>query len=773
MKSGEGYSMLFRIALIISTLLSLSVCGTAKTLDSLIIEGLSINSVQAVRHNSGLRTGSEFTTTDIQEAIRRLHDLGLFSGIDFYLVSETDTTASLRLKLVEYPICDTVEYHGNKKIKLKDIQEKGTIKRGQIVTNANCYDETERLREKYAEKGYNLAEITHEIIPTKVPGNIILKYTIKEGPRVRIKQITFKGNNEIKSKKLLGKFKTKESRWWRSGEFKRDEYRLHLDTLILYYNDLGYLDASIVKDSVWYGDSKKDLMIEITLDEGRKYYAGNFFFKGNTVIPTDALSANIALKAGKPFQKTRYEMSKYLVENTYREEGYLWVQVSEERSFRGDTIDITFEIYEGRSAIVRKVDVKGNTKTMEKVVRREIDLLPGRKYKQSLMMRSRQKIMALNFFSDVRPDLVPNNDGTIDLVFDIAEKDNIGQLQLGAAYSGYNGFIGTFSTSIPNFRGAGQNLSINIEYGERHKNISLGFTEPWAFDRPIPLSGSVFYRNSTYYNLYANKSWGFTVGSGLSKMTWPDDHFRLDGAYQFSYEEGTRPKIRNVPDYNLIVDSTGFTSKISLSLTRYDLDMPMFPTEGTKITLSPQLCGLGGTYHYFKGTLGYEHYFPLPLKLVFGSRSKMGLISALGKDIRISQYDLFKLGGVYWVDADLRGYPDYELGGLAGSRSGSRDYIHPENGLALFATTFELRYPLLEQQLYLGAFFDGGNTWANFSQINPLNLYKSVGVGVRINIPMLGLMGVDFGWGLDDPTPDGFDSKPAGFKFDFMMNRGF
>ena len=449
--------------------------------------------------------------------------------------------------------------------------------------------------------------------------------------------------------------------------------------------------------------------------------------------------------------------------------------------YRGDTIDVTFDIYEGRSAIVRKIDIKGNTKTMEKVVRREIDLLPGKKYKQSLMMRSRQKILALNFFSDVKPDLVPNDDGTIDLMFEITEKDNIGQLQVGAAYSGYNGFIGTFSTSIPNFRGAGQTLGINVEYGRRHQDFSLSFTEPWAFDRPVSLTGSIFYRDNSYYSYYASKQWGFILGSGLSKMSWPDDHFRLDGAYQFSYEEGYRSTVNSVPEYDLTIQRIGFLSRVSFTLTRYDLDMPMFPTEGSKLTLSPQIAGLGGDYRYLKGMIGYEHYFSLPLKLVFGTRAKFGHIMwpylKLGKttflsgQVKISQYDLFKLGGVYWADADLRGYEDMEFGGLSGE--GKRDYGHPENGLSMFATTLELRYPLLEQQLYLGLFADGGNTWSSFSQINPLDLYKSIGFGIRINIPMLGLMGVDFGWGLDDPRPEGFTRKPNGFKLDFMMNRGF
>ncbi len=763
--------MLLRYKAAVAAVLTFFGAAGAKKLDSLVIEGLSINSENVVRHTAGIRKGAEFSAADIQDAIRRLYELGLFRKIDFYLLSENDSSASLKLILEEFPICDTVEYHGNKKIKTKDIQEKCPLKKGQILTDAALFDEEQRIYAMYVEKGYNLAEVKAHLIPTKIPGNSIVKFTIKEGPRVKIKAITFKGNESVKTSKLLRKFKTKESKWWRTGEFRQDVYRKHLDSLILFYNDLGFLDASIVKDTVWYDETKKNLFIDITISEGRKYYAGNFFFRGNVIIPTDSLKTKIALKYGKPFQRSRFELSRYLIENTYREEGYLWVQVSEERIYRGDTVDVTFDIYEGRCAIVRKIDIKGNTKTMEKVVRREIDLLPGKKYKQSLMMRSRQKILALNFFSDVKPDLSPNDDGTIDLIFDITERENIGQLQIGAAYSGYNGFIGTFSTSIPNFRGTGQTLALNLEYGKEHQDFSLNFTEPWAFDRPVSFSGSVFYRDNSYYSIYASKQWGFIIGSGLSKMSWPDDHFRFDASYQFSYEEGYRLLVESVPEYNLEVQRDGFLSRLSFTVTRYDLDMPMFPREGSRLTVSPQIAGLGGNFRYLKGTIGYEHYFPLPLKLAFGARAKAGLISPLGGIIRISQYDLFKLGGVMWADADLRGYEDLEFGGLA--KEGMRDYCHPENGLSMFAGTIELRYPLLEQQLYLGVFADGGNTWSSFSRINPLDLYKSVGFGVRINIPMLGLMGVDFGWGLDDPTPEGFKRKPNGFKLDFMMNRGF
>lgn len=762
--------MKLRSCLVWFCLLLPAAAGEAKRLDKLLVEGVTINSESGLRNTSGLREGSEFSATDVQDAIRRLYELGQFRSVDIYVISETDSTASLKLVVEEFALCDVIEYHGNKKLKKKDIEEKSSLKKGQVLSDEALFNEKGRILGLYVEKGYNLAQIDIKLIPTKIPGSSIVKFDIDEGPRVKIKAITITGNKDIKTSKLMRKFKTKESRWWRTGEFKRDIYREHLDSLILFYNELGYLDASVVSDTVRFTETKKDLVIDIVVEEGRKYYAGEFFFKGNNIIPTDSLKNKIALKYGKPFQKSRFELSKYMVENCYREEGFLWVQVTDERTYRGDTIDVTFDVYEGRSAVVRKVDIKGNNKTMEKVVRREIDLLPGKKYKQSLMMRSRQNVMALGFFADVKPDLVPNEDGTIDLQFDIVEKDNIGQLNVGAAYSGYNGFIGTFSTTIPNFRGAGQELGVTVEYGVDYQNFSLSFREPWAFDRPVEMSGRLFYINNANTSYYASKQWGVELGSGLSKMKWPDDHFRLYGTYHFSYQEGYRESVSR-PENNLSIERTGFLSKLSLSLIRYDLDIPMFPTEGSKLTLSPEIAGIGGTYHYLKGEVGYEHYFPLPLKLVFGARTKAGLISPLGGDIVISRYDLFKLGGVWYVDADLRGYEDMEFGGLAGS--GQRDYGHPERGISMFTTTLELRYPLLEQQLYLGIFADGGNTWASFSELNPFDLYKSVGIGIRINVPMLGLMGVDFGYGLDDPTPDGFKRKPNGFKVDFMMNRGF
>jgi outer membrane protein insertion porin family len=733
-----------------------------KMLDSIAIKGLLLNSRSLVHNNILLRQGTPFTANDVKESIRKLAGLNLFRSVEVFVTKETDSSASLLLQVEEYPFCESIEYAGLKKIKAKDFEEKLPIKQRQIVTDNDVFRTEQYIKKKHEEKGYLLAGVKAERVASKVPGNVVLKFVVKEGPKVQIKTVTFKGNKAIKEKKLKSKFKTKENRWWRSGDYEEDLYRAHLDSLLIYYNDLGFLDAAIVKDSVWYLESKKDIGIEITIEEGKKYYAGKFDFNGNAVIPSDSLANKILLKEGKPFQKSRYDMSKYFVENAYREEGYLWVSLEEQKRYRGDTIDMTFSIFEGKPAVVRKIDIKGNTKTRDKVIRREIDLLPGQRYRQSLMASSRQRIFSLNYFSDVKPDLSPNNDGTIDMVFEITEKDNIGQFQVGAAYSQIDGFVGTVALSIPNFRGAGQELKVDCQAGSYRRGVDLSFMEPWAFNSPNSLSGRVFYNWSMPYHYYYGtdeiwESYGFEAGAGRSKLAWPDNKFSVNGRYHFSFDRTTYYLDSTG---NVQVPGRGFLSKFTLTLSRYDLDMPQFPTSGNLVTFTPQIAGLGGDFKYLKNSIDYSQYFPLPLKLSLGSKSTIGVISPLfGDKITISRFDLFKTGGVYG-DAYLRGYEEYSIGGFRGEA---------ENGIALFVSSLELRYPLLEQQLYLLAFGDAGNAWSSLDKVDLGNLKKGAGVGLRINIPMMGMMGFDLGYGFDNISGKSFDGKPYGWKWSFLM----
>jgi len=757
--------------IIICAVLANAAAVWAKALDSIRIEGLVVANPEVVTNTIELRAGRDFTPADVQESIRKLYRLGLFRKIDFLIDAETDTSITLTLALEEFPILDKIEFEGNRKIKRKALNEKKVLDLQRPFTDAQLHKSKETIYEMYAEKGYLLAEIDAEIFNTSVPGNAIVKYVIKEGPRVRVKSIVFRGNQEVKTRWLESRFKTKENRWWRSGDFNYDLYRAHLDTLVMQYNDRGLLDAAIERDSVWYSEDKRDIFIDITVNEGRKYFAGDVAFTGNRVIETDALASQVALSRGKPFKKSQFEMTKFLLESAYREEGYLWVRIDDRRVYRGenaDTIDLVFDIVEGRPAIVRKVNVRGNSKTMEKVVRREIAIMPGQRYRQSLMASSQQNIMRLNYFTNVVPDISPNEDGTIDIVFDITERDNIGQLTVGAAYSDQDKLTGTFSTAIPNFRGAGQELKLEVQYGAYRQLGMISLTEPWAWDTPWWLTGTVFadrqiysysWRSSNDYD--TTTSYGFRVGVGRSRLSWPDNKFRIQAVYQLSWEETNRP---DTLIGRLKVVETGTMSKLRLNIERYDLDMPMFPNDGSRLTVTPEIAGLGGDFRYLKGTVSYENYFRLPFKLVFGSQITLGAITRLGDEIIISGNDLFTGGGAYG-DAVIRGYTDWAFGGYRNWARG--------DGISMFATNLSLRYPVIDQQIYVGAFADMGNTWPAISSIDLGDLYRGVGGGIRINLPMIGLMGVDVGYGLDPVDKSDFNGKPAGLNWHIIMNKGF
>jgi outer membrane protein insertion porin family len=752
----------------------------AKKLDTLTIEGLRSQQPNVIDAATGLQRGKEFTSLDIQEAVRSLYRLGSFRKIDFYSTDETDSTASLLLKVEEYPVCEALEYNGFKKIKPKDkeVADKLSLSKGQAVTDAVLHENITVLKNAYEKKGFLLADVSTELVETKIPGNVIVKFNAKEGTKVRIKQIVFEGNSAFDAKKLKRKFKTKENKWFNNGEFKREEYTKDLDTLVQFYQEKGYLDAAVVGDSVWYGPDKKDIFIKVKLEEGRKYYVGDFYFTGNKILTKEDLASRVALRRGKPFEKNKYEMAKAMIANAYREEGYLWVQLRDQFQYRNDTIDVVFDVAEGRPAIVRKVDVEGNNKTFEKVIRRELRMYPGQKYRQSRMERSIRDVMALNYFDNVTPDLRPNEDGTIDLVVKVKEKENIGQFSAGVVYSQLEGFGGNFSIAIPNFRGRGQELSAKTNILRYRQDLSLDFTEPWFMDNPTSLSGSLFFQRYIYsYGAHdTTLSGGFRVGAGR-RLKWPDDYFTAQIGYQFSREEELGSSIR--PTHFGIVDK-GMLSKLSFTLRRNDTDVPNFPTRGSIFSLQGDIAGLGGLslgdtlrlggrnisafHNYLKTDLKYDFYFPLLWKFVLGFKSEFGWMGGLGPQPKISRWDLFSAGGVSY-GGQLRGYQEETFGGRS----------HPDQGTTMLVTSTELRFPILEQQLYFGLFYDMGNTWGSLGDIDLTRMKKGVGCGVRLLFPMIGLLGFDLGWKLDDPNASHFGGGKIGGQPEvhFLIGRGF
>jgi len=324
--------------------------------------------------------------------------------------------------------------------------------------------------------------------------------------------------------------------------------------------------------------------------------------------------------------------------------------------------------------------------------------------------------------------------------------------------------MGTLNLSIPNFRGEGEKLDLGLQLGQLRQNISLNFTEPWAFNGPTTLQGGISYDKTKWATGDWTQEYGFNGGL-WRQLRWPDDYFSAGLSYELMWKD----------DYNK--DSTrysngihlqphGVQSKLKLTIRRDDTDMPTFPSQGSIISASPEIAGLGGDYQYLKTILSYDTYFPVFWKFVLGAHSKYGMISALPwseGDIHISRWDVLSAGGVWYTDGMIRGYDDLSFGG--------RNY--PEFGKAMLALSTELRFPVLEQTLYFSVFGDAGNTWSGLENVNPADLYPGVGLGVRLLVPMLGLMGFDEGYGFKSTSvSDPFSSKANGFQISFPDGQG-
>ncbi len=479
---------------------------------------------------------------------------------------------------------------------------------------------------------------------------------------------------------------------------------------------------------------------------------------------------------------------KYQITSLYREEGYLFVELNDQFTYHDTLVEVTFNIKENSLAHINLVDIRGNTKTKDKVIRREIKLFPGDIYQQSLLMRSQRDIMQLSFFDDVEPDIEKPDDGDpsdVNLIFKITEKEaGTGTFSAGAAYSGRDGFVFTTGVQIPNFLGNGQNASVSAELGPYKTAGSLGFTEPWFLDTPTLVGGSISYTDQRpqpgiIENEY--KSYGLHANLGR-RLTWPDDYFTVRGGYNLAYNYNGQ----SYGDQYLVVPS-GLESSVNLTVVRDDKNLPFFPSDGSKYQLSYTKVGgdLGGDFNYSQWDAKVNWWFPTVGKLVLGVESEFGII--LGNSIQ--GYALYQMGGLLGYQGKLRGY---DAGTIGGDRVGR----------SFFDYTTELTYPVVENTFYMLGFFDAGNVFGHlvkydptlgtgyynpipkanapspWSEIDFSDLRRDVGFGFRVVVPMVAPfgMGFDFGWPLDDLEDyQGRRYAPTGYTPDvqFTIEQGF
>ena len=462
----------------------------------------------------------------------------------------------------------------------------------------------------------------------------------------------------------------------------------------------------------------------------------------------------------------------------YYEKGYLDTRVVPQETIRNDSIDVSFQIFEGQPWTIRKVEIAGNTKTREKVIRREIELRPGDIYQQNLVQESQRRIHLLNFFKDVQiqPQYSTGEDERlVDLVFDVDERPT-GQASVGAGYSDRDKMVGQIGLQVPNFRGMGQSLDFNWEFGTRREQFLVGFTEPWLFDTPTSLSARAYTQNLHYYN-YGSTNYQLNNSDILWKSNRKSINVRvgrrLKKPANSSLSLGYRLYTQGYSDF---ADSTIFatnpryqdqlTSRFELIYTRDTRDRAEFPTKGTVFSYTPSVASsiIAGDVDYHNHEVNFNYYRPSWWKFVWSLETKVAVIDGFSNwdDEHISRYDLFTPGGIDIWDGQVRGYPDYSLGPKAGGIS--------LGGRSMIVLNLEYRFPIAEQQVYGILFADAGNAWATIPDLNPLDLRRSLGFGFRVQTPMLGMIGFDFGYGFDREKVDG---APAGWKTHFQFGPQF
>lgn len=774
---------------------------------------------------SGLKIGERITLpgTETTDAIKNLWRQRLFDDIGIFVTEVRGNVAYLEIRLTELPKLSFYGIRGDlSKTKKNDLREAINLTRGAIVTE-NLLVTTKNISEKhFVEKGYlNVNVDVSKRIDTTSSNAVIVEIKVDLGEKIKIKDIEFYGNKNLDDKKLRKAMKeTTRKRIWtifKSSKFLRDEYQDDKKLIIEEYNKNGYRDARIIEDSIFQVEDDR-VAIHITVDEGDKYYFRKITWLGNTKYSNETLNKVLQIKKGDTYDAGFLQERLFLdpnggdVSSLYLDNGYLFFDLNPvEALVENDSIDIEMRMREGRQATISKVTVIGNDRTNDHVIMRELRTKPGELFRRSDIQRSMRELQQLGFFEPSELNVLPTPNaetGTVDIEYSVVERST-SQLELQGGY-GAGRIVGTLGLNFNNFSarsifdktswkplpsGDGQTINLRAQSnGLFFQSYSASFTEPWlGGKKPNSLTVSVYHNIQNISGLPRDNPdrrslsiTGLTVGLG-QRLKWPDDYFTLYQAIDF--------QLYNLQNYPLggINFEEGSVNNIAYKITlgRNSTDYPIYPRKGSlfniSLELTPPYSLLSNRdistetdqekfkfLEYHKWKVNSSWFTEILPKTVIKAAGEFGFLGSYNNEIGLPPFERFFLGGDglqnFVLDGreivGLRGYPNNSLvpGGNSANALGGALYNK---------FTLELRYLITENpsaQIFVLSFLEGGNTFDNFSNYEPFKLKRSAGAGVRIFMPMFGLLGVDWGYGFD-PIPN--TNIPSGGNIHFIIGQQF
>ena len=796
------------------------------------VQGNTYFSENQISQLAGLYKGAKITVPgdDISNVITRLWAQKYFRDVAVSADSLSYNGDSIYLKIVikERPRVSRWSYSGIKNGERKDLQERLNLRRGGEFSDYVSKTSCDIITRYFREKGFSNVKVTPEVQKDTIVRNAIrVNFNIEKGKKTKIKDIDFTGNDHISTYQLYRSMKkTKAKKWYNffnSKKFNAKEYENDKKNVIEKFNEAGYRDARIVKDSV-YTIPDGRVSIGIDIDEGRKYYFRNITWTGNSVYSADVLNSVLQVEKGDVYDVVTMQkrllggggQNDYDVSKLYRDNGYLFINIKPvELTIEGDSVDVEMRIVEGKQATLNNIVINGNDLTNERVVRRQIFTRPGYLYSQSDFERSIREIASMGQFD---PEAMYSSDGysiipdeqtnTVDLIYNVTEKPS-SQLELSGGWGGKT-FIGTVGISFNNFStrrigdksawrpvplGDAQTLALRLQTsGTYYTALSLSFMEPWLFGKkPTSLSLSAYYTRQTDSYLAWNirshnremEIFGLSAGLG-NRLEWPDNYFVLYNSLSWQVY-----RLRNwYSNYFIFDDGVAHNISYTIGLSRTSTDQQIFPRQGSDISFSLQLTPPFSLFRRKdKGTLD-DNGNPVRVKsykdintkivgdLILKTRTQFGYLGYYNRRWGYSPFEGFLVGGDGMTGysnygnevISLRGYENYSLTPMEVSSYNSNGYNYAGNVYDKFSV--ELRYPIILQPqstIYALIFAEGGNAWSDIRKFNPFHIKRSAGAGVRIYLPVVGLIGIDWGYGFDKDA----NGEKGGSQFHFVIGQEF
>lgn len=795
------------------------------------IRHINLHGVKYLNHDilkssAGLQEGDSIYLPSkfISNAMLRLWAPRYFSDVQIGATIEGDSL-DLEVFLKERPRILSWNIEGVSKSKATDLKDEILKLRRNTELSDYVIDKNVKLiKEHYSEKGFRTCDVDVRITnDTTYEQCVNVTFVIDRGPKVRVGEINFNGNNAFEDKRLRRTFKKTHQKsilFFQNRKLLEEEYEADKELLLDFYNAQGYRNATILSDSIYYIDDET-LGIDITVSEGNRYYIRNINWVGNSIYTTEQLEQMFGVRPGDPYDKK--SMHKRLgigkeqnpeeisISSLYQNNGYLMSQIEPAEIVVGpDSLDLEIRIFEGKPFTINEVGISGNMRLDDEVIRRELYVRPGELYNRALLMQTLRTLMGMGHFDETTlvPDIQPVSDKLVNVNFPLQEKAS-DQFNIAGGF-GQGTFVGSVgitlnNLSIRNFfkKGAwrpypsGQNQRLSISgqtNGTYYKALSLSFTDPWLGGRrpnSFTVSGYISEQNNAYYAWQSStmhyRSMGLAIGFG-KRLSWPDPYFTFYG--ELGYQR------YGLKGWNSFIISDGNSNTLSLKLVlqRSSTDSPFYARSGSEFTLSVQatppfslwdgkdyaaLSKMNTTaadqemyrwIEFHKWLLKGKWYFPLTtdMKLVLMLGAEMGYLGHYNKD-KVSPFERFEIGGdgmtgynIYGVDIiALRGYEDGALDPSDYYSVGYNKY------------TVELRYPIImkpSSSIYVLGFLEGGNGFNSWRDFSPFKIKRSAGVGVRLFLPVVGMLGIDWGYGFDAPYGS---TERSGSQFHFVLGQQF